>query len=81
MDIELVDYKFTLRNGRLRLDGIGKILHIFYMGENILIGVNKYKTWTISTKIYDHVPPVLQFDSRKDKIKYPFKFNLVWNTK
>lgn len=76
-----MDFKPTWRNGRVGLEGIGKRMNIFFMVENLVSIANMFRTWIVSSKIYDHFPVVLQIESGLDRIKYPFHFNLVWLAK
>jgi hypothetical protein len=78
VDIEPVDVKPTFKNIRARVEGIGKRFDRFYIAEDLLSIVNRFRTWIVSTNIFDHFRVVLQFEVANDKIKYPFKFNSIW---
>jgi hypothetical protein len=78
VDIVPSAYAPTWRNGRGGSEGIAKILDIFFMSEDLVSLVGRYRTWVAHLYILDHAPIVLQIDDGQCKIAHPFKLNPIW---
>ena len=63
MDIGSVDVIPTWRNGTTESKGISQRLDRFYMAEDLLSTVNRYRSSIVSTNISNHMHVVLQFEN------------------
>jgi hypothetical protein len=68
----------TWKNGRLGESSISKILDRFFVEEDLIGPMTRYRSWVESTFISDHAPVLLQLDIGIPKTVHPFKFNLIW---
>ena len=60
---------------------MAKRLHKFYMVVYLTDVVNHFKSWVVNVNISDHMHICLKVEVDSFKVKYPFKFNHIRNTK
>ena len=77
VDIELGSLRSTWNNGREGNASIAKKLDIFLLSQGLLSSFHRYHSWVVSSYVSNHMPIVLQLDSGRERVKYPFKFNPV----